>query len=491
MDRRAFLQSAAAAAAPALQAQTQRRNIVFILCDDHRFDMIGSLGHPWLKGMTPNMDRMVTGGVNFKNAFVTSSLCSPSRASILTGQYMHAHGVVDNFTPLNEKIPTFPRLLQQQGYRTAFIGKWHMGGSSDERRPGFDHWVSFLGQGEYRNPTINRNGDRKRTGGYMGDILTSEATGFIRDNASRPFCLYLSHKAVHYPFQPPERHAHLFSHLHPPIPATMAYKAEYYETKPEWVRKRRYTRHGVDGLFGHDGGTFEEAYRGYCRSLISVDDSVGAVLNELETRRLLDNTLIVYMGDNGYMWGEHGLVDKRAMYEESIRVPMVAYAPGMFEGGKTVDAMALNLDIGPTFLDAAGVKPAPGMHGASLMPLLEGKRPENWRKDFVYEYEWEMDYPYTPTITGLRNETHSLMLGLGVWDINELYDLRTDPNQMENLVAGARITRQRGRFTYHIRDAAVKQTVASMQERLEQLLRETGGDPRRAGRSGEGDVYAL
>jgi N-acetylglucosamine-6-sulfatase len=296
---------------------------------------------------------------------------------------------------------------------------------------------------------------------------------------------------VHYPFQPPERHANLFSDLHPPIPASMAYKAENYQSKPDWVRQRRYTRHGVDGLFGHDGGTFEEAYRGYCRSLISVDDSVGAVLNELDTRRILNDTLVVYMGDNGYMWGEHGLVDKRAMYEESMRVPMMAYAPGLFEGGKTVDAMALNLDIGPTFLEAAGVKPAPGMHGASLMPLLQGRRPEHWRKDFVYEYEWEMDYPYTPTITGLRNETHSLMLSLGVWDINELYDLRSDPNQMKNLVADARITRQRGRFTYHIKDPAVKQTVAAMQERLEQILRDTGGDPRRAGRSGEGDVHAL
>jgi N-acetylglucosamine-6-sulfatase len=209
MTRRRLLQAVGAAAPPVLRAQPRRRNIVFILTDDHRFDFAGALGHPWLK--TPHLDRLVRGGACFRNAFVTTSLCSPSRASILTGRYMHAHKVVDNFTPLDPSIPTFPEMLQKAGYRTGFVGKWHMGGESDERRAGFDHWVSFLGQGQYFDPQLNRNGRRETVKGYITDILTGEAARFIRENASRPFLLYLSHKAVHYDFQPAPGHRTLYS----------------------------------------------------------------------------------------------------------------------------------------------------------------------------------------------------------------------------------------------------------------------------------------
>ena len=169
MRRREFLQAAAAAAtsAPAVQTQPGRRNIVFILVDDHRYDFIGAMGHPWLKGHTPNIDRLLNGGVHFKNAFVTSSLCSPSRASLLTGRYMHSHRVTDNFSKLDSALPTFPGVLQRNGYRTAFIGKWHMGGASDEPQPGFHQWVSFRGQGEYQDPEFNRNGAREKQKGNM------------------------------------------------------------------------------------------------------------------------------------------------------------------------------------------------------------------------------------------------------------------------------------------------------------------------------------
>ena len=167
MRRREFLQAAAAAvtSAPAVQTQPGRRNIVFILVDDHRYDFIGAMGHPWLKGHTPNIDRLLNGGVHFKNAFVTSSLCSPSRASLLTGRYMHSHRVTDNFSMLDSALPTFPGVLQRNGYRTAFIGKWHMGGASDEPQPGFHQWVSFRGQGEYQDPELNRNGAREKQKG--------------------------------------------------------------------------------------------------------------------------------------------------------------------------------------------------------------------------------------------------------------------------------------------------------------------------------------
>ncbi|MGH9661895.1 MAG: sulfatase/phosphatase domain-containing protein, partial [Bryobacteraceae bacterium] len=353
---------------------------------------------------------------------------------------------------------------------------------------GFDHWVSFRGQGEYRNPEINRNGQRSKAAGYMTDILTAESARFIRDNAARPFCMYLSHKAVHYPFQPPDRHASLFDSKPVPKPPSMPYKEDFYSQLPEWVRRRRYSRHGVDGLFGHTA-TFDDAYRGYCQCLKSVDDSVGAVLAQLEESRLLNDTLVVYMGDNGYMWGEHGLVDKRAMYEPSIRVPLIAHCPDL-TGRRAVDAMALNLDIAPTFLEAAGLKPPPSLHGRSVLPLLSGKSVD-WRTDFVYEYEWEQDYPYTPTITGLRTARHSLMMHSGVWDIAELYDLREDPEQMKNLLAAVRITYQRGRLSMNVTDPQLKQLVDALQGRLAQLLAETGGDPRRAGKTNEGDPFAL
>jgi len=488
MTRKRFLGALAgvATASPAL-SQKARRNIVFILTDDHRYDFAGALGHPWLK--TPNLDRLIRNGAVFRNAFVTSSLCSPSRASILTGLYAHAHRVTDNFTPLDPRIPTFPGLLRSAGYRTAFIGKWHMGGGSDQAQPGFDHWVSFFGQGQYYDPEINFNGQRRKVQGYMTDILTQEALRYLRENASQPFFLYLSHKAVHYPFEPAPRHKDLYRLDPVPHPKSMNFTEEDARQRPEWVRRRRYSRQGVDGIYAHQI-SFDEAYRGYCRSLAAVDDSVGAILDELAKLGLLDDTLVIYMGDNGFMWGEHGLIDKRAMYEPSIRVPLWVHCPRLAPRGRVIPEMVLNLDIAPTILEAAGVKPPASMHGRSLLPLLGGAQKE-WRKDFLYEYEWEIDYPYTPTLTGLRTERYSYCQTFGLWDLDELYDIQEDPDQMKNLLGAYRITLQRGRLTEHITDPKLKTLVESLQERMKHILEQTGGDPRRSGRSPEGLKYAL
>ncbi|MBI4905560.1 MAG: sulfatase [Acidobacteria bacterium] len=492
MNRRRFLQTSAATLAAQLPAQGRKRNIVFVLCDDHRYDFIGALGHPWLKGHTPNLDRMVNRGVHFRNAFVTSSLCSPSRASVLTGLYMHQHGISDNFSPLNPNLPKFPQLLQDAGYRNAFLGKWHMGGDSDAPQAGFDHWLSFRGQGEYANPEVNLNGKRQRMQGNMTDILTDEARKFIAANASRPFCLYLSHKAVHAPFQAPERHQKLFEGLPVPRPKTLPYKEEYYRQWPDWVRLRRATRHGVDGAIDSDE-SWEVHYRRYCQCLIGIDESLGQIFTELEKNKLLEDTLVVYMGDNGFMWGEHGLIDKRAMYEPSIRIPLLMHCPSLFgAGARAVDAMALNLDIAPTFLDAGDVKPPSSMQGRSLLGPARGATPSNWRKDFLYQYAWEQDFPYTPNIIGLRTETHSLMHYPGAWDIPELYDIRKDPDQIHNLIAGARIgPRMRGRYVNHIKDPETKKLVEAMQDRLWTILTETGGDPRLSGKSSDADKFAL
>jgi N-acetylglucosamine-6-sulfatase len=442
MTRRNLLKQSALPLASPLLAQTRKRNLVLILTDDHRFDMMGFL-HPWLK--TPNLDRLAKGGVHVQNAFVTTALCSPSRASILTGQYVHAHGVTDNVTALPPGLTTFPQVLQKHGYKTALIGKWHMGGDSDEPRPGFDRWVSFRGQGKYVDPTINRDGKREDMKGYVTDILADEAKQFIGENANQPFMLYLSHKAVHAEFTPAERHKGLYRNQQIPYPKSMADTEENYRGKPEWVRNQRNSWHGVDGMYNKTTN-FDKFYRDYCETLMAMDDSVGAVYDELERRGLLNDTLIIYMGDNGFQFGEHGLIDKRTMYEASIRVPMIAHCPSMFGGGRKVTGMALNLDICPTMLEAAGAPLPPAVHGRSLLPLLRGDE-KNWRTEFVYEYFWERDYPQTPSVIGLRTDEFSFMQYHGVWDLDELYDIRKDPDQMNNLLANVRTTTEGGRLS--------------------------------------------
>ncbi|MFB3826272.1 MAG: sulfatase [Bryobacteraceae bacterium] len=481
MTRRNWLASLAAPAV--LSPQARRRSIVFVLVDDHRFDCAGALGHPWLQ--TPHLDRLARGGVVFRNAFVTTSLCSPSRASLLTGLYAHAHRVLDNFTPLDPKLPVFPAMLRAAGYRTGYVGKWHMGGASDEPRPGFDHWLSFFGQGQYENPELNRNGRREQAKGYMTDILAEEAVRFVRESAGRPFMLYLSHKATHYPFVPAARHRELYTNTPVPRPDSMNYRDEDYAQRPEWVRRRRYSRQGLDGMYDH-AMPFDDVYRNYCRTLAAVDDSVGTLMAELERQRMLESTVFVYMGDNGLMWGEHGLIDKRAMYEPSIRVPMILHCPELARP-RNETRMALNLDIAPTFLDAAGVRPAAPMHGRSLLRMDDAP----WRNDFLYEYEWESDYPYTPTLTGLRTQRYSYCQTWGQWDLDELYDLERDPEQMRNLLGGVRLIRQRGRLTEQIPDAALRDQVHAFQDRMRQILVETGGDPKRSGRTPPGWKEAL
>lgn len=469
MTRKDFLRSAAAA--PALLTQAgKRRNLVFILSDDHRYDFMSCAGHPFVR--TPNLDRMARGGVRFRNAFVTTSLCSPSRASILTGLYVHAHGVTDNITPLPPQLVTFPQILQKHGYRTGYVGKWHMGGDSDDPRPGFDRWISFRGQGVYWNPVLNFDGQRRQVQGYVTDILTEEAVRFIRESRGRPFLLYVGHKAVHHEFSPAERHKHLYSDVALPYPRSMANTEENYRGKPEWVRKQRNSWHGVDGMYNRQI-PFDRFYRDYCRTLMGVDESVGKILDALEEQKLLNDTLVIYMSDNGFMFGEHGLIDKRAMYEPSIRVPMIAHCPDLFPGGREVDGMALNLDICPTMLEAAGIPVPPGLHGRSLLPLLRGTG--EWRTEFVYEYYWERDFPQTPTVVGLRTDRYSFMQYHGIWDLDELYDIQKDPDQMHNLLGEVRITTEAGRLFNRIRDPELKKLVADLQNRLWKILAETGG----------------
>lgn len=298
------------------------RNIVFILIDDQRYDALGMLNDYW---QTPHLDALAKDGLFFEYAFVTTSLCSPSRASFLSGQYAHTHGVLNNGTPFPKSIQTFPKVLQSAGYETAFVGKWHMGGSSDAPRPGFDRWVSFRGQGVYNNQTFNIDGESVRHEGYTSDIITDYAEEFLRKEHDSPFMLYVSHKAVHAPFTPAERHAGSYDEIDYPYPASMADTNDNYAGKPDWVRAQRDSWHGVDGLYNN--ATDLDAFtREYAEALRAVDDSVGRIVATLKELGQLDSTLLVFTSDNGFQFGEHGLIDKRTMYEASIRVPKIGRA---------------------------------------------------------------------------------------------------------------------------------------------------------------------
>jgi len=444
-SRRAFLKTTGAAAAgvvfttgcsseqlrPEKSKTGKWRNVIFILSDDHRYDFMGFLNKPKFLE-TPNMDRMAAGGAHLPKAFVTTSLCSPSRASVLTGQYSHKHGVIDNNTRVPKGTIFFPQYLQRAGYETAFIGKWHMGRESSDPRPGFDKWVSFRGQGDYYDPLLNIDGKEGKVRGYVSDLLTDYALEWLKQERDKPFFLYLSHKAVHGMFRPAKRHIGRYDNAELEYPASMADTEENYKGKPRWVKEQRNSWHGVDYMY-HGQMDYDVFYRRYCEALLGVDDSIGRVLDYLEKAGLAESTLVFYMGDNGFSFGEHGLIDKRHMYEESMRVPLLAYCPGLIKPGTTIKQMVQNIDIAPTILEAAGLKAPDYMDGRSFLPLLAG-REIPWRDAVFYEYYWEWNYPQTPTVHGVRTDRYKYMHYHGIWDIDELYDLQNDPDEMHNLI---------------------------------------------------------
>ena len=452
MNRRTFLEMLPVVASA--QARRKPRNIIFILSDDHRYDALGFLkGQPFVE--TPHLDRLAREGAHLKNAFVTTALCSPSRATILTGKYAHKHKIVDNNTAIPAGTTYFSSHLQKAGYKTAFIGKWHMGGESDAPQPGFDRWVSFRGQGTYLPSANGLNVDGKRVPqtGYITDELTDYAVEFIEQQKG-PYFLYLSHKAVHAEFVPAERHKGKFKDAKFEPPASLNAPAT---DRPMWVQNQRNSWHGVDYPY-HSTLNIEEYYRQYAETLCAVDDSVGRVLALLERRGELDSTLVIYMGDNGFAFGEHGLIDKRTAYEESMRVPLLARCPELFRGGQTVSRVVANLDIMPTVLEAAGVAAPAGGDGASFLPLLEGKTVA-WRDSLLYEYYWERNFPQTPTMHALRTDQYKYIRYHGIWDLDELYDIQNDPRELQNL----------------IHSPAHQEIVRTMNQRLFAVLESTDG----------------
>ncbi|QDU62977.1 Arylsulfatase [Planctomycetes bacterium Pan216] len=446
-------------------------NIIFILTDDQRWDAVGFMDHPFLE--TPNMDRLHDEGVTFANAFVTTSLCSPSRASILTGQYAHNHRVVDNYNPVDPSLRFFPEYLQEVGYETACIGKWHMGDVDDPQR-GFDHWVSFRGQGTYwpdghgttrvvpqtHYGGYNINGKRVPQKGYITDELTDYTIDWIKGRKSdKPYFVYLSHKAVHSDFVAADRHKGRYAKTKMKLPVTYANTPENYDDKPMWLKNQRNSRHGVDYAYNLKDFDLNAYYQRYCETLLAVDDSLGRILDFLEKRGELDSTLVVYMGDNGFQFGEHGLIDKRAAYEASMRVPLLARWPKGLPKGTEVDEIVANIDIGPTLLAVAGVETPKQMDGTSFLPLAQSKEIP-WRDALLYEYFWEWNYPHTPTLHALRTDRYKYIRYHGLWDTNELYDLKADPHETTNL----------------INDPKHRKLAEQFNDQLFAMLRETSGD---------------
>ena len=450
----AIAQDAAPAAAPALDVKMQPgrtarpRNVVFVLVDDLRFDSMGFL----TKGLTtPNIDFLAKNGVYFPNAVVTSSLCSPSRATILTGQTARNHGVIDNNNSSEEGLIFFPQYLQKAGYQTGFFGKWHMGNDTDAPRAGFDRWVSFKGQGTYfpteqfspaqiaagQRQTLNVDGTSVKRSGYITDELTDYAMDWLergRDK-SKPFFLYLSHKAVHSDAKPPERYKDQYADLDIQLPASMANTPENNRGKPVWVQNQRNSWHGADFPY-HTDRDLREQVRDIYRTLTPVDDSLGRIMTYLRRNKLEKDTMIVFYSDNGFMFGDHGLIDKRNAYEPSVRVPMVVYAPGLTPKGVRNEAVVRNLDLAPTFLDLANIVEPAQMEGKSFLPMMTGQvAAKDWQPgDFVYEYYWEWTFPQTPTTFAIERNRMKYIQYHGIWDIEELYDLSKDPGEMINLI---------------------------------------------------------
>ncbi|MGL4630541.1 MAG: sulfatase family protein [Leadbetterella sp.] len=444
------------------------RNIIFILSDDHRYDYMSFMKNnvPWLK--TPNLDRLRSEGSHIKQAFVTTALCSPSRASILTGMYTHQHTIVDNVSPEPQNLTYFPQYLQKAGYQTSFFGKWHMGSDESNPRKGFDKWVSFKGQGVYYNPVLNIDGREiiTKDSTYTPTILTDLAKDWLeKRNKEKPFFMYLSHKSVHADFQASLTDLGSYSKEIITQPASIVLTdtskddgTKQFRNVPNWVQKQRYSWHGVDFAY-HGQFDMEQIIRKYCETLTSMDKEIGRLLDYLDNNNLSKSTLVVYMGDNGFMFGEHGLIDKRTSYEESMRVPLLVKCPDLIQAGSSTEKMIQNIDIAPTILEMAGLKAPKYMVGRSFMPILQGKEIQNWRDRTFYEYYWEYDFPHTPTQFAIRTDNFKYIRYHGIWDSNEFYDLKADPNEMNNL----------------IRDSRYQTQIKSMAEQLYDWLETTNG----------------
>jgi len=488
-------------------------NIIVIMADDHAERAISAYGGTLIR--TPNIDRLADEGILFDSSFVTNSICAPSRAVLLTGKYSHRNGLRDNRDEFDSSQVTFPKLLQQAGYETALIGKWHL----KTEPAGFDHWRVLTGQGQYYRPVFLENGIEVEHPGYVTDLITDFVLEFLENrDEEKPFCLLYHHKAPHRNWMPSPRHLDLFAEEDFPLPP--GFKDDYqgrpaareadmriedmYLSMDMKLHERSYEREtGTGGHQDFDSVVawrasyermteqektawdaryeplnqafadsppegdeltrwkFQRYLKDYLRCVASVDDNLGRLLDWLDEQGLSDNTIVIYTSDQGFYLGEHGWYDKRFMYEESMRTPLIIRYPDGISAGQVADALVVNLDTAPTILDYAGVPVPPGMQGRSLRPVMLGQTPDDWRRGVYYHYyEYPHGWHRVRPHYGVRTDRYKLIHFYGELDVWELYDLENDPHELTNVYG----------------EADYSEITETLLEQLRALRREFGDD---------------
>lgn len=477
-------------------------NILFVLADDHAAHAISAYGSVINK--TPNIDRLANEGIRFANAFCTNSICAPSRAAFLTGTYNHVNGVMDNRARFDSSQVTFPMLLQQAGYQTAVIGKWHL----KSEPAGFDYWNVLPGQGAYYNPDMIEMGERRRYQGYVTDVITDLVLDWLqRRNPEKPFCLLYQHKAPHRNWMPGPAHLSLYDDTNIPEPETLF---DDYSTRSAAATEQEMTiathlygdydlkldtpghadsnitrmwqndlermdesqRQAWHAAYGPKNATFEKAglqgrpltqwkyqryIKDYLRTIASIDDNLGRVLDYLDQSGLAANTIVVYTSDQGFFLGDHGWFDKRFMYEESLRLPLIVRYPDNIRPSSINRDLVLNVDLAPTLLALAGAGPHAEMQGRSLEPLLQQQQPSDWRSAIYYRY---VEYPAWHMVKkhyGVRTDRYKLIHFYDDIDAWEFFDLRRDPRELQNQI---------GNPAYAATIDSLKQVLAALQDEL-------------------------
>ena len=459
--------------------QNRRPNILFIMSDDHASHAMSCYGSRI--NQTPNMDRISDGGMRFDNGFCTNSICSPSRATILTGTYNHINGVTTLTTRMDNRLLTFPKLLRANGYQTAIVGKWHLGQGPEHQPTGFDFWRVLPGQGLYHNPEMIDANGRRVFKGYVTDLITDMCLEWLDErDRDRPFCLLCHHKAPHRHWVPDEKHAHMYDDVDIPEPETFHDDYSHRASAAEAARMRidrDLNEHDLkmpvpEGLTKEQEKSwkYQRYIKDYLRVVASIDDNVGRLLDYLDEEGLTENTLVIYTSDQGFFLGDHGWYDKRFMYEESLRMPFIVRYPREIRPGSINGDIVLNVDFAPTFLDLAGVAIPDEFQGRSIRPLLQGHTPDDWRTAMYYRYWMHKAHHNVYAHYGIRTLRYKLIyyysdaLGQpGAIDETyepewELFDLEKDPYELNNV--------------YH--DPAYAEIVRELKAELHRLQEEVG-----------------
>jgi arylsulfatase A-like enzyme len=450
-----------------LSSQNRRPNVIFVMTDDQRWDAMSCAGNTILK--TPNMDRLAAGGVRFTNAFATNPLCSPSRGTILTGLYSHAHGVTTNGGRshyLKGDTVGYPEVLRGQGYYTAMIGKWHIATNP----PGFDHWCILPGQGAYFDPEMITNSGRLKFRGYVDDVIGDQAIAALANRPrNKPFSLICNFKAPHRDWRPAPRFAHVYDDVTIPEPALFNQDlnerpAAIRNTDMQIADMPDFFERGVDRSLPRaerKKRNYQLFLKNYYRTILGVDENLGRILDYLDKEGLAENTIVIYTGDNGFFLGEYGMFDKRLMYEPSIRVPMLIRYPAGIKPGVDSEHMVLNNDVAHTIVDYCGgsLPPYARNHGRSWRPLFDGAAAP-WRTDWLYE-NFEYPGPHcAPKARGIRTAEWKLIHYVQQPQTYEMFHLPTDAGETRNL---AEAPQHRMQFE-------------TLKKRLYQLRRETADE---------------